>query len=68
MIYHEDAVIVGTKLMRRADGSTLATFSSLAAATHIGNMLREGNRVSARWHTNGATTAGDRTLFDALPK
>lgn len=66
--YHEDTVVAWTKLLRKADGTTLATFSSLAAATHCANMLREGNLVSARWATNGATTSGDRTTFDALAR
>lgn len=66
--YHEDTVVAGTKLLRKSNGATLATFSSVAAATHAFNMLREGNTVSAKWQTNGATTAGDRTTFDTLPR
>lgn len=66
--YHEDTVIAGTKILRKSDGATLATFSSLAACTHAMDMLRAGYTSSARWHTNGATNASDRTIFDALPK
>lgn len=66
--YHEDSVIAGAKLIRKSDGSTQATFSSLAAATHVSEMLRAGYTSSARWHTNGATNASDRAIFDALPK
>lgn len=66
--YHEDTVVAGTKILRKSDGATLATFSSLNAATHAMDMLRVGHTASAKWVTNGATTSGDRTTFDALPK
>lgn len=68
IISHEDYVVAGAKLYQRSNGGTIATFSSLAAATHIANMWREGNLVSAKWPSNGSTTAGDRATFDALPK
>lgn len=68
IVSHEDYVVAGTKLLQRSTGATIATFSALAAATHCANMLREGHWLSARWPTIGATTAGDRTTFDALPK
>lgn len=66
--YHEDTVIAGTKILRKSDGAVLATFSSLGACAHAMDMLRAGYTSSAKWATNGATTAGDRTIFDALPK
>lgn len=66
--YHEDTVVAGTKLFRKSDGTVLATFSSLAACTHAADMLRAGYTASARWPSNGATNASDRTIFDALPK
>ena len=66
--YHEDTVIAGAKLLRKSDGATLATFSSLAAATHAADMLRAGYTSSAKWATAGQTTASDRTIFDALAK
>jgi len=65
--YAENSVVAGTKLLRRSDGSTLATFSSLSAAQYCYAQLREGNTASSRWHSPGPTTAGDRTTFDALP-
>lgn len=68
IVSHEDYVVAGARLYRRSNGGTVATFSSFAAATHCANMLREGQWVSAKWASNGATTAGDRTTFDALPK
>ena len=67
LIYHEDTVIAGGVLRNKVTGAALATFSSQTAAAHAWNMLRAGNKTSARWADQSATTAGDRTLFDALP-
>lgn len=67
-IPHEDYVVAGAKLLQRSTGATLATFSSLAAATFCANMLREGQFASTRWPSTGGTTSGDRTTYDALVK
>lgn len=67
MSYSDHSIVAGAKLLRRTDGSVLATFSTPSAAAHCWAALRAGDRPSTCWHTQGSTTSGDRVTFDALP-